>query len=400
MNEARFRQAVAQVLAARDGADGAGLALDDLHFADLASLELLPSLIAPALRCALAVRGAEMPLPLAAWQGAEAGAALVEIALPPLAEADVRQLLETLALDGLDAAALAAPLARHTGGNPYFVLETLGALVTQADERGAGLPTAPTVGALIERRLAQLSRTGIAAGPGGGAGGSRLQRGTGGARAAGAPARPHRRVERAGARTGANRQRLRARPRARRCGERHPGADRRAAPSRHRRLPRGAGGGAGAHRAALRRRRTVAPRRRVPPARRRGGAAQVAARRGGRAARGGDLLPRPRRRCRCRLRRPLREHRERDPGSRGRTGAGGDRRHAGGGADRRSARGGADRPRQRLADGGGPCDRRGLRARGARLRTTRTSRGCASRRHGCSPSAWRSRAAPTRPRRC
>ncbi len=157
MNEARFRQAVALVLAARDGADGAGLALDDLHFADLASLELLPSLIAPALRCALAVRGAEMPPPLAAWQGAEGGAALVEIALPPLAEADVRQLLETLALEGLDAAALAGPLARHTGGNPYFVLETLGALVTQADERGAGLPTAPTVGALIERRLAQLS---------------------------------------------------------------------------------------------------------------------------------------------------------------------------------------------------------------------------------------------------
>ncbi len=157
MNEARFRQAVTQALAARAGAPDAGLALDDLHFADLASLELLPAVVTPALRCALAVRGAEMPVALAAWQGAESGTALVEIALPALAEADVRRLLETLALDGVDAAAMAGPLARHTGGNPYFVLETLGAYVTQADSPGARLPTAPTVGALIERRLAQLT---------------------------------------------------------------------------------------------------------------------------------------------------------------------------------------------------------------------------------------------------
>lgn len=154
MNEARFRQAVAHVLASHGGA---GFALDDLHFADLASLELLPALVTPESRCALAVRGAEMPAALAAWRSAETGVALVDIALPPLSEADVRQLLETLALDGVDAAVLAAPLARHTGGNPYFVLETLGALLTQPDAPGAKLPTAPTVGALIERRLAQLS---------------------------------------------------------------------------------------------------------------------------------------------------------------------------------------------------------------------------------------------------
>ena len=157
MNEARFRQALAQVLEARGGASGAGLVLDDLHFADLASLELLPALVASALRCALAVRGAEMPAALAAWQGAESGIALVEIALPPLAEADVRRLLDTLALDRVDAAVLAGPLARHTGGNPYFVLETLGAYLTQTDGQGARMPTAATVGALIERRLTQLS---------------------------------------------------------------------------------------------------------------------------------------------------------------------------------------------------------------------------------------------------
>ena len=44
LNEARFRQAVAQALGARRAAGLAGLALDDLHFADAASLELLPLL--------------------------------------------------------------------------------------------------------------------------------------------------------------------------------------------------------------------------------------------------------------------------------------------------------------------------------------------------------------------
>ncbi len=130
MNEARFRQSVVQALSARRAAGLAGLALDDLHFADAASLELLPSL-AVELRLTLAVRGAETPAALAAWQGEEDGAALVDVTLPPLTEADVRHLLVSLALDGIDPEQLAAPLAQHTGGNPYFVLETLGALVAQ-----------------------------------------------------------------------------------------------------------------------------------------------------------------------------------------------------------------------------------------------------------------------------
>lgn len=157
LKPARFNQALVQALAACQSSGLAGVALDDLHFADAASVELLPVLVTSGLRLALAVRGAEVPAAFAAWQGAEAGIDLVEVPLPPLTEADVRQLLDTLALDGIDAAALAGPLARHTGGNPYFVLETLGTLVTQADTSGAALPTAPSVGALIERRLAQLS---------------------------------------------------------------------------------------------------------------------------------------------------------------------------------------------------------------------------------------------------
>ena len=156
MIEARFRQAIAQALAARSAVGLAGVALDDLHFADAASVELLPSL-ARELRLLLAVRGAEMPAALAAWRSADDRTTLIDVPLPPLTEADVRELLDSLSLDGVDAARLAAPLALHTGGNPYFVLETVGALVAQPDRTSDRLPTTPTVGALIERRLAQLS---------------------------------------------------------------------------------------------------------------------------------------------------------------------------------------------------------------------------------------------------
>jgi DNA-binding SARP family transcriptional activator len=156
LNEMRLRQAVAMTLAAKGETVLAGLVLDDLHFADAASLELLPGLASPDLRWAMAVRGAEIPAALAGWRRAESGTALVEVPLPPLDETDIRQLLEALALEGFDAAALAGPLARHSGGNPYFVLETLAAMVSQPASDAVRLPTAPTVGALIERRLGQL----------------------------------------------------------------------------------------------------------------------------------------------------------------------------------------------------------------------------------------------------
>lgn len=156
MNEARFRQAVLHMLDACRMAGLSGVALDDLHYADEASLEMLPSLNAGGLKFALAVRDAEAPAPLAAWRRNEMGAALAGIGLPPLAEADVRALIDSLELEGIDAAHLAPIIARHTGGNPYYVLETLRAVVAQPDGFRDRLPTAPTVGALIERRLAQL----------------------------------------------------------------------------------------------------------------------------------------------------------------------------------------------------------------------------------------------------
>ncbi len=157
LSEVRFRQAVWDALAARAVAGLAGVTLDDLHFADEATLELLPSLPATGLRWALAVRGAECPTPLAAWLHAESGSELIEVPLHPLVESEVLQLLDSLALPGFDSAALAGPLVKHTGGNPFFILETLGALASTSGAGSDQLPATRSVGALIERRLAQLS---------------------------------------------------------------------------------------------------------------------------------------------------------------------------------------------------------------------------------------------------
>ena len=157
--EARFRTAVVQALSARQAAGLAGFAVDDLHFADDATLELLPQLVIPGLRWIGAVRPTECPAPIAAWQRDEGGQRLTEVLLAPLGESAVRELLESLALPGIDATAIASAIARHTGGNPFFVLETLNALVETgvADPTSNRLPTPTSVGALIERRLAQLS---------------------------------------------------------------------------------------------------------------------------------------------------------------------------------------------------------------------------------------------------
>ena len=157
--EARFRAAVVQAISTRLAAGLAGFAVDDLHFADEATLELLPQLVIPGLSWIGAVRAAECPAPIAAWQRAEGGQRLVEVLLAPLSASAVRELLESLALPGVEASALAGAIARHTGGNPFFVLETLNALVETGGADGATnrLPTPTSVGALIDRRLAQLS---------------------------------------------------------------------------------------------------------------------------------------------------------------------------------------------------------------------------------------------------
>ena len=135
--------------------------LDDLHFADEATLELVTSLAVAddgTRRWLFAHRPAETPA--AARQLHEALAEtgrLAVIKLVPLDEAATLALLEGLAIPGLEGQTLAPALVQHTGGNPLFMLETLKqGLVDGSLQRGQ-LPRPVAVGALIESRLQRLS---------------------------------------------------------------------------------------------------------------------------------------------------------------------------------------------------------------------------------------------------
>lgn len=172
VDRARFLGAIDALLAqaAREGAHG--LMVDDLHYADAASIETLRHAAAgdAGLAWVVTLRPAEI--------GGEAQtlvdalgkiAASVQLTLAPLTEHDVAELLASLdlPLDLPDLSALVPQLTRHTGGNPLFLLETLKTLWMQAGERPPTapqpplalprLPAAPNVASLITRRLGRLS---------------------------------------------------------------------------------------------------------------------------------------------------------------------------------------------------------------------------------------------------
>jgi DNA-binding SARP family transcriptional activator/tetratricopeptide (TPR) repeat protein len=137
------------------------LALDDLHFADDATLDLVAALAAPPhprRRWVLAQRPAEADRaarrlvdPLAESQR------LCSVRLQPLDEAATAALVDDLGLQGLSGATLAGTLVQHTGGNPLFVLETLKQGLVDGSLARGELPRPIGVGALIERRLMRLS---------------------------------------------------------------------------------------------------------------------------------------------------------------------------------------------------------------------------------------------------
>lgn len=144
-------------------AQGLGtLLFDDLHFADDASLDLLLALLRPeagvALRWGLAQRPAEGSPALAALhETLVEDQALTVVTLQLLDELQLQELVESLALEGVDAKALAAQLFRLTGGNPLFALETLRQGCVESRLAGEALPRPTSVARLIERRLQRLS---------------------------------------------------------------------------------------------------------------------------------------------------------------------------------------------------------------------------------------------------
>ena len=170
----QLQRAVASVLAAC--VDLPALALDDLHFADTASLQMLQALLdddASPLRWALAYRPAEAGSALHVLnEGLLDQARLHAVALAPLDVAALAALVDSLALPGVDGARLAPGLLARTGGNPLYALETL--KQAWVDDQLVGrqglcalgdtvaLPRPLSVMRLVERRLAQLSPPALA----------------------------------------------------------------------------------------------------------------------------------------------------------------------------------------------------------------------------------------------
>jgi predicted ATPase len=108
--------------------------LDDLQWADTATLQLLPPLLTnPDLRSVLIIGAyrdqevnADHALRKAQAALAEAGAQLYHLTVPPLELADLTHLVrDTLHGDLAEARPLAALLQRKTDGNPFFVIQFL-----------------------------------------------------------------------------------------------------------------------------------------------------------------------------------------------------------------------------------------------------------------------------------
>src|SRR5439155_18289643 len=77
----------------------------------------------------------------------------------PLPAEAVHELLDSLALPAIDAQAWSERVFRHSGGNPFFVLETVRALLEPGADAWAdtALPAPGSLQRLIAARLAKLS---------------------------------------------------------------------------------------------------------------------------------------------------------------------------------------------------------------------------------------------------
>jgi DNA-binding CsgD family transcriptional regulator/tetratricopeptide (TPR) repeat protein len=142
------------------------LVLDDLHWADSASMELLGALLrrppAAAVLMAVALRPRQMPERLAAGlEQAHRAAGLTRLELAALTPAEARELLgETV--DGADAGVL----YEESGGNPFYLEQLARSRARASADTGSsessltGIGIPPAVAVSLSEELALLSKPG------------------------------------------------------------------------------------------------------------------------------------------------------------------------------------------------------------------------------------------------
>lgn len=138
-----------------------GIVLDDLHFADTATLQLLPELSSACTQGAwlLSMRPPAGDSPLAPWLADLCASGHWEtLTLLPLDQQALADLVDSLALPSVQGAELCAALGARSGGNPLFALETL-RQAWAADQAIVSdkLPSPRNLGQLIGSVLAGLS---------------------------------------------------------------------------------------------------------------------------------------------------------------------------------------------------------------------------------------------------
>ncbi len=136
------------------------LVLDDLHWADSASVELLGALLrrppAAAVLVALAVRPRQAPERVAAaLERAQRAGTLVRVEVGALTRGEARELLGE-AVDG----AAATALYEESGGNPFY-LEQLARSLARRAQRQAFLSSRPRISTCRRRLLPRWPRSSL-----------------------------------------------------------------------------------------------------------------------------------------------------------------------------------------------------------------------------------------------
>jgi DNA-binding SARP family transcriptional activator len=164
----RCLHAVARLLAGCTARGCTAIVLDDLHFADTASVEAVLDMAAPSprpgstrLRFVFASRWDEAAARGVPWLASlDDPTRFRRIDMAPLDAAGVAELVDSLGLTGLDAAALSRRLWPQVGGNPAFVLESVKLLLSLGGATAMSqqeLPLPPDIVSVVERRVGLLS---------------------------------------------------------------------------------------------------------------------------------------------------------------------------------------------------------------------------------------------------